>query len=107
MRRRAASRRRATHPSPDSSPRDWRPGTAARQIVESMTSPLRVLLFFPPANEVKDQVLGYFRALDAAAENITIDLPPFSASVPSTTVPPSTHSAWRIPLLKRQRPLTR
>jgi hypothetical protein len=49
------------------------PGTAARQIVESMTSPLRVLLFFPPANEVKDQVLGYFRALDAAAANITIE----------------------------------
>jgi len=49
------------------------PGTAARQIVESMGNPLRVLLFFPPVNEVKDQVLGYFRSLDAAAENMTIE----------------------------------
>jgi hypothetical protein len=49
------------------------PGTAARQIVESLRSPLRVLLFFPPANEVKDQVLGYFRALDNVAENVTIE----------------------------------
>ncbi|MGH7471357.1 MAG: Gldg family protein, partial [Longimicrobiales bacterium] len=49
------------------------PGSAARQIVESRNAPLRVLLFFPPANEVRDQVLGYFRALDRVAENVTIE----------------------------------
>ena len=38
---------------------------------------------------------------------MTIGRPPFSASVPSTTVPPTTHSEWRMPLLKRQRPLSR
>jgi hypothetical protein len=49
------------------------PGSAAQNIVESLPGTLRVLLFFPPASEVKDQVLGYFRALDAAAENIVIE----------------------------------
>jgi hypothetical protein len=49
------------------------PGAAARQIVETRNAPLRVLLFFPPANEVKDQVLGYFRALDAVAQNVTVE----------------------------------
>ena len=49
------------------------PGSAAQQIVESLPGGLEVLLFFPPANEVKDQVLGYFRALDAAVDNIQIE----------------------------------
>ena len=48
------------------------PGTAAQQIVQSRSTPLRVLLFFPPANEVKDQVLGYFRALNRVARNVSI-----------------------------------
>lgn len=50
------------------------PGSAAVHIVESLRTPVRVLLFFPPANEVKDQVLGYFRALDAAADNVEIEI---------------------------------
>lgn len=41
------------------------PGTAVQQIARSASEPLRVLLFFPPANEVKDQVSGYFRTLAA------------------------------------------
>lgn len=41
------------------------PGSAVRQIAQSASEPLRVMLFFPPANEVKDQVMGYF--LDLAA----------------------------------------
>ena len=48
------------------------PGTAAQQIVASRGAPLRVMLFFPPANEVKDQVLGYFRALNSVARNVSI-----------------------------------
>lgn len=42
------------------------PGSAVRQIAQSASEPLRVMLFFPPANEVKDQVLGYFRDLAAS-----------------------------------------
>ncbi|MGH7506996.1 MAG: Gldg family protein [Longimicrobiales bacterium] len=49
------------------------PGTAVRQITGSLGAPLEVLLFFPPANQVKDQVLGYFRALDGASDNVTIE----------------------------------
>lgn len=46
------------------------PGTGVQQIVESMGE-LQVVLFFPPANEVKDQVLGYFRAL--GTDNVRIE----------------------------------
>lgn len=46
------------------------PGTGVQQIVESMGE-LRVVLFFPPANEVKDQVLAYFRAL--GTDNVRIE----------------------------------
>jgi hypothetical protein len=49
------------------------PGTAAQQIVESLGSPLRVVLFFPPANEVKDQLLGYFRALEGSTGNVQLE----------------------------------
>jgi hypothetical protein len=49
------------------------PGGAVSQIVESRGTPLRVLLFFPPANEVKDQVLAYFRALGDASENVVVE----------------------------------
>jgi hypothetical protein len=49
------------------------PGSAAQQIVQSLPGGLKVLLFFPPANEVMDQVLGYFRALDGAADNVEIE----------------------------------
>ncbi len=49
------------------------PGTAAVQIVESMGGSLRVLLFFPPSNEVKDQVVAYFRTLEGASDNVEIE----------------------------------
>lgn len=48
------------------------PGGAVRQIAETMSSPLRVILFFPPASEVNDQVTGYFRAL-ASVEAVQIE----------------------------------
>ena len=35
--------------------------------------PIKVLLFFPEANEVKDQVRGYFDALASAAGHMTIE----------------------------------
>lgn len=49
------------------------PGTATTRIVQGMREPLRVLLFFPPANQVKDQVAGYFRALGAATDNVRVE----------------------------------
>jgi hypothetical protein len=49
------------------------PGGAVSQIVESRGAPLHVLLFFPPANEVKDQVLAYFRALNAGSEDVVVE----------------------------------
>jgi hypothetical protein len=49
------------------------PGSATEQIVRSLDAPLRVLLFFPPVNEVKDQVREYFRALAAAGGNVRVE----------------------------------
>ena len=48
------------------------PGSAVTRITTSLGAPLRVLLFFPPANEVGDQALGYFRSLAAATRNVRI-----------------------------------
>jgi hypothetical protein len=39
------------------------PGTATQGMVKSLEQPLRVLLFFPEVNEVKDEVSSYFRSL--------------------------------------------
>jgi len=49
------------------------PGTAVQEIVRSMAEPLRVLLFFPEANPVKDEVENYFRLLDAATDNVQVE----------------------------------
>src|SRR5690606_26954156 len=42
------------------------PGTATIAMVEAMTEPLRVMLFYPPVNPVKDEALRYFNALAGA-----------------------------------------
>jgi len=49
------------------------PGSAVTRITSSLRAPLRMLLFFPPASEVGDQVLGYFRTLAAASDNVSIE----------------------------------
>ncbi|MGE3455201.1 MAG: Gldg family protein [Kofleriaceae bacterium] len=52
------------------------PGDSTTNIVKSFSEPLRVMLFFPAVNEVKDQVKDYFDALGARAGRgkITLEL---------------------------------
>jgi ABC-type uncharacterized transport system/Domain of unknown function (DUF4350) len=40
--------------------RTAKPGEATRKIVRTMDQPIQVSLFFPPANEVREEVAGYF-----------------------------------------------
>ncbi len=49
------------------------PGTAVQEIVRSMGEPLRAILFFPELNEVGDEVLGYFSALEEATGNVVVE----------------------------------
>jgi hypothetical protein len=49
------------------------PGTAVQEIVRSMASPLRVLLFFPEVDPVKDELTDYFHALRAATDNVVVE----------------------------------
>ncbi len=39
------------------------PGDSTKKIAESSSEPIRVLLFFPDQNEVKEQIKDYFQAL--------------------------------------------
>ena len=48
------------------------PGTSTRNIVAAATEPIRVHLFFPDPNEVKEQVLDYFNDLKAQAGKLEI-----------------------------------
>ncbi|HEX7049366.1 MAG TPA: Gldg family protein [Longimicrobiales bacterium] len=49
------------------------PGSGTIAMVEGLRDPLHVLLFFPDVNPVKDEVLGYFRALERAGGRIEIE----------------------------------
>ncbi|MFO7261708.1 MAG: Gldg family protein [bacterium] len=49
------------------------PGSATAAMVEGLDEPLRVLLFFPEVNPVKDEALRYFRALARASGRVTIE----------------------------------
>jgi hypothetical protein len=49
------------------------PGDSTVAIVQSSTEPIKVLLFFPDPNEVKDQVRDYFEALASEAGHIVIE----------------------------------
>lgn len=40
--------------------RTAKPGESTRKIVGTMDKPIQVSLFFPPSNEVKEEVTGYF-----------------------------------------------
>lgn len=48
------------------------PGSAVAQITGSMGGGLRVMLFFPPANPVEDEVSTYFRSL-ASTGNVEVE----------------------------------
>src|SRR5262249_2941422 len=41
--------------------RTTRPGQASRRIAQTLTEPVQVSLFFPPANEVRQEVSEYFQ----------------------------------------------
>jgi len=49
------------------------PGESTKKIVSSASDGLRVLLFFPEVNEVKNQVRGYFEALASATGKLGIE----------------------------------
>ncbi|MBK7539963.1 MAG: Gldg family protein [Myxococcales bacterium] len=49
------------------------PGDSTINIAKSLSEPLKVLLFFPSANEVKDEVRTYFSSLRAATGKVQIE----------------------------------
>jgi hypothetical protein len=49
------------------------PGESTQRIVAASQDPIKVLLFFPDPNEVKDQVRDYFESLAAKAGHLEIE----------------------------------
>jgi hypothetical protein len=49
------------------------PGSATVNIARSVSEPIKILLFFPKVNEVKNEVRGYFESLRDAAGNVEIE----------------------------------
>ena len=49
------------------------PGTTTQRMVSGLDEPLRVLLFFPEMNPVKDEVIRYFRQLDGDGGRVRIE----------------------------------
>jgi len=50
------------------------PGESTRNIVASATEPIRVHLFFPDANQVKEQVLDYFNDLKSSSGKLEVQV---------------------------------
>ena len=50
------------------------PGDSTQKMVASSSDPIKALLFFPDANEVKDQVRSYFQALASASGRLTVEV---------------------------------
>ena len=51
--------------------RTTEPSGATRAMVAKLDKPLKVILFYPPANDVVTQVTPYFDALRSASKNLT------------------------------------
>lgn len=49
------------------------PGESTVNIVNSVSQPVKVYLFFPEINQVKNEIRGYFEALADATGNVTIE----------------------------------
>ena len=47
-------------------------GTATRNLAAALESPLNVRIFMPPASEVTDELLGYFRQIEGP--NLTVEV---------------------------------
>ena len=50
------------------------PGEATRKILQTSSDPVKVMLFFPDANAVKDQVKQYFDVLAGATKKLTVEV---------------------------------
>jgi hypothetical protein len=50
------------------------PGASTRAIVANQGEPIKVLLFFPEVNEVKEEVRAYFDALNASTKKIQVEM---------------------------------
>jgi hypothetical protein len=50
------------------------PGESTTKMVASSSDPIKVLLFFPEANEVKDQVRGYFQTLASDTGRLAVEV---------------------------------
>jgi hypothetical protein len=59
--------------------RTARPGESTRKLVRTMDQPVQVSLFFPPANEVKEEVESYFD--DLKKESKLVELQHFDRDV--------------------------
>lgn len=53
--------------------RTAKPGEATRKLAQSLTEPIRVTMFFPPVNEVGDQVEEYFNDLKRDAPKLELE----------------------------------
>jgi len=53
--------------------RTARPGESTRKIVRGLNEPVQVTLFFPPANEVGEQVAQYFRDLSQESAQLQLE----------------------------------
>ncbi|HEX6836679.1 MAG TPA: DUF4350 domain-containing protein, partial [Polyangia bacterium] len=54
--------------------RTAKPGESTKKIVEQMDQPIQVSLFFPPSNEVKEEVIGYFDDLQKASSEVQVQV---------------------------------
>jgi ABC-type uncharacterized transport system len=52
--------------------RTTRPGQASRRIVQTLTELVEVSLFFPPANEVRQEVTDYFQDLARGSTQLSV-----------------------------------
>lgn len=52
--------------------RTARPGQSTRRVVQALTEPVEVSLFFPPANDVRDEVAEYFRDLTRESKELEV-----------------------------------
>jgi hypothetical protein len=53
--------------------RTSKPGDATRNLVSSLDEPLKVALFFPPANDVGEEVKSYFDELKKASSKLEVE----------------------------------
>jgi ABC-type uncharacterized transport system len=62
--------------------RTAKPGESTRKLIGTMDQPVQVSLFFPPSNEVREQVLGYFE--DLRKESKLLEVQSFDRDVDVT-----------------------